>query len=189
MMRGLSSLTIAASGGGAQAASSAEGASGCVWFGLGAGSIVGRGKGVVGSCSEPRKASEAAATERRAGAGRVVTQHPRVECITRTWVSPFFAWGCGDGGKFCDANGSIVRPPPEVPKVCGAHGDEGDAALGDVQEGVEAGKAAGFWWCLHIADFEVSIGWTRVSCRLHCRTGKRGGWREAVCFQWKMEKC
>ena len=35
MMRGVSSLTIAASGGGAQAASSADGASGCVWLGLG----------------------------------------------------------------------------------------------------------------------------------------------------------
>jgi hypothetical protein len=35
MMRGVSSLTIAANGGMAQAASSAEGASGCVWFGLG----------------------------------------------------------------------------------------------------------------------------------------------------------
>jgi hypothetical protein len=35
MMRGVSSLTIAASGGIAQAASLAKGASGCVWFGLG----------------------------------------------------------------------------------------------------------------------------------------------------------
>src|ERR1035438_6040832 len=35
MMRGVSSLTIAASGGRAQAASWAGGASGCVWLGVG----------------------------------------------------------------------------------------------------------------------------------------------------------
>ena len=34
-MRGVSSLTIAASGGSAQAASWAEAVSGCVWLGLG----------------------------------------------------------------------------------------------------------------------------------------------------------
>src|ERR1039458_865816 len=63
------------------------------------------GNGEVGSFREPRKA---------AGAGGVVTQNPRVECDTRGWVSPFSAWGCGVGGKFCDANGSILRTPPEV---------------------------------------------------------------------------
>ena len=63
------------------------------------------GNGEVGSFSEPRKA---------AGAGGVVTQNPRVECISRGWVSPFSAWSCGDGGRFCDANGSIIRTPPEV---------------------------------------------------------------------------
>src|ERR1035441_32836 len=68
------------------------------------------GNGEVGSVSEPRKA---------AGAGGVVTQNPRVECISRGLVSPFSAWGCGVGGRFCDANGSIIRTPPEVwqPKV------------------------------------------------------------------------
>jgi hypothetical protein len=40
----------------------------------------------------------------------------------------------------------------------GAHGDEGDAALGDAQEGVEGGGAAGFWWCLHIADSRLALG-------------------------------
>src|ERR1039457_3780967 len=63
------------------------------------------GNGEVGSCREPRKA---------AGAGGVVTQNPRVECDTRGWVSPFSAWGCGVGGKFCDANGAILRTPPGV---------------------------------------------------------------------------
>src|ERR1017187_6914830 len=38
-----------------------------------------------------------------------VTQTPGVECITRAWVSPFSAWGCGDDGKFCDANRPIMR--------------------------------------------------------------------------------
>src|ERR1035438_2932856 len=37
----------------------------------------------------------------------VVTQNLRVECVTRAWVSPCFAWGCGDDGRCCDANGSI----------------------------------------------------------------------------------
>src|ERR1022692_2508866 len=44
----------------------------------------------------------------------VVTQNPRVECVTRALVSPCFACGCGDDGKFCDANGSIMRTPPAV---------------------------------------------------------------------------
>src|ERR1017187_10167038 len=54
------------------------------------------GHGEVGSFSEPGKA---------VGAGGVVTQYSRVECITCVWVSPFSAWGCGVGGKFCDAIG------------------------------------------------------------------------------------
>jgi hypothetical protein len=68
------------------------------------------GNGEVGSFSEPGKA---------AGAGGVVTQNPRVACVSRAQVSHFSAWGCGDGGKFCDAIGSILRTPPEVwqPKV------------------------------------------------------------------------
>jgi hypothetical protein len=45
-----------------------------------------------------------------------------------------------------------------VVESLGTHGDEGDAALGDVQEGVEGGRAAGFWWCLHIADSRVALG-------------------------------
>ena len=40
----------------------------------------------------------------------------------------------------------------------GAHGDEGDAGLGEVQEGAEAGGATGFWWCMHIADSRVALG-------------------------------
>jgi hypothetical protein len=40
----------------------------------------------------------------------------------------------------------------------GADGDEGDAALGDVKEGAEAGGAAGFWWCTHIADSRLALG-------------------------------
>ena len=40
----------------------------------------------------------------------------------------------------------------------GAHGDEGDAGLGDVPEGAEAGVAAGSWWCMHIADSRVALG-------------------------------
>ena len=40
-----------------------------------------------------------------------------------------------------------------------------------------------------IWDALAAVGWTRASCRLHCRTGKRGGWREGVCFQRKMAKC
>src|ERR1022692_4762089 len=63
------------------------------------------GNGEVGSFSEPRKG---------AGAGGVVTQYSRVECITCVWVSPFSALGCGDGGKFCDAIGLIVVTPTEV---------------------------------------------------------------------------
>ena len=27
------------------------------------------------------------------------------------------------------------------------------------------------------------VGRSRASCRLHCSLGKRGGWREGVCFQ------
>ena len=54
------------------------------------------GNGEVGSFSEPGKA---------AAAGGVVTQNLKVECITCAWVSPFSAWCCGDGGKFCDAIG------------------------------------------------------------------------------------
>ena len=141
MMRGVSSLTIAASGGRAQAASWAEGASGCVWLGLGAGSIVGPGRGVVGSFSEPEEGVRGGRDWAAARGWGVVTQNPGVECITRAWLSQLFACGCGDGGKFCDANGSILRTPPEVPKVCGA----------------PTGRAAGFW----NRRFEVSIGWTR----------------------------
>src|ERR1019366_8255968 len=63
------------------------------------------GNGEVGSFSEPGRA---------AGAEGVVTQYSRVECLTCGWVSPFFDWGWGDGWKFCDANGSIVRTPTEV---------------------------------------------------------------------------
>ena len=33
----------------------------------------------------------------------------------------------------------------------GAHGE-------DMQEDVEAGGAAGFWWCVHIADSRVALG-------------------------------
>jgi hypothetical protein len=36
----------------------------------------------------------------------------------------------------------------------GAHGAEGEAASGDVK----AGGAAGFWWCVHIADSRVASG-------------------------------
>src|ERR1035438_912531 len=42
----------------------------------------------------------------------VVTQNLRVECVTRAWVSRCFALSCGDDGKFCDANGSIMRTSP-----------------------------------------------------------------------------
>src|ERR1035438_3873183 len=68
----------------------------------------------VGSFTERRKACEASATVRRAGAGGVVTQNPRVECITRALVSPCSAWGCGDRARFCDANGSILGAVSEV---------------------------------------------------------------------------
>src|ERR1019366_7988090 len=83
------------------------------------------------SFSEPRKA---------AGAGGVVTQNPRVECISCGWVSPFSAWGCGVGGRFCDANGSILRTPPVVwqPRVW------------DGYEGLEG--------CMHIADSRLALG-------------------------------
>jgi hypothetical protein len=40
----------------------------------------------------------------------------------------------------------------------GAHRDEGDAALGDLLEGAEAGGAAGSWWCTHIADSRLALG-------------------------------
>src|ERR1039458_7230781 len=58
------------------------------------------GNGEGGSFREPRKAVVA---------GGVVTQNPRVECVSCGWVSLFSAWGCGVGGRFCDANGSTVR--------------------------------------------------------------------------------
>src|ERR1035437_3735998 len=82
------------------------------------------GNGEVGSFSEPRKG---------AGAGGAVTQNPRVECISCGWVSPFSAWGCGIGGKFCDANGSILRTPTEVwqPRVwAGAKAWKAEGPLG-----------------------------------------------------------
>ena len=49
----------------------------------------------------------------------VVTQNRKVECVTRTQVSPCFAWGCGDDEKFCDAIGWIIVTVPEAwePKV------------------------------------------------------------------------
>ena len=47
----------------------------------------------------------------------VVTQNPEVECVTRAWVSPCVALGCGDGERFCDANVSIIRTPPGVWQV------------------------------------------------------------------------
>jgi hypothetical protein len=36
--------------------------------------------------------------------------------------------------------------------------DEGDAALGDVQEGVKAEGAAGIWGRMHIADSRLALG-------------------------------
>ena len=47
----------------------------------------------------------------------VVTQNPKVECVTRAQVSPFFACGCGDDERFCDANVSVIRTPPEMWQV------------------------------------------------------------------------
>src|ERR1019366_6581063 len=112
------------------------------------------GNGEVGSVSEPRKA---------AGAGGVVTQNPRVECISRGWVSPFSAWGCGVGGRFCDANGSIIRTPPEVwqPEVWAPMVMNGCRVGRWVRR---LGRRKGRWILMVHAyrRFEVSIGARRI---------------------------
>src|ERR1017187_167539 len=44
---------------------------------------------------------------------RVVTQSPEGGGICCVVARSFPASGCGDGGRFCDANRSITRTPPE----------------------------------------------------------------------------
>src|ERR1035438_10451814 len=45
------------------------------------------------------------------GPGCLVTQTSRVGDISRVQVNPFSALGCGDGGRFCDANRWNTRTP------------------------------------------------------------------------------
>jgi hypothetical protein len=40
----------------------------------------------------------------------------------------------------------------------GGNGGEGDAALGDAEEGVETGGAAWFGWGMHISDSRLGLG-------------------------------
>jgi hypothetical protein len=40
----------------------------------------------------------------------------------------------------------------------GGNGGEGDAALGDAEEGVETGGAAWFGWGMHVSDSRLALG-------------------------------
>src|ERR1035438_9464228 len=65
-------------------------------------------RGSVGRGAEPDRGPGS-------GLGRgVVTQDPRAGCISGVGIRPFFASGCGEGGKFCDAN-RPNRPTARTP--------------------------------------------------------------------------
>src|ERR1017187_7601850 len=84
-------------------------------------------------------------------AGGVVTQNPRAGCISGVGIRPFFASGCGDGGKFCDAN------RPIAPRRGRRQPRRGHRS-GDGREVVEDGGAAGFGWDMHLSDSRLALG-------------------------------
>src|ERR1039457_4152119 len=106
--------------------------------------------GSVGRSAEPDWGLEAVR------AGGVVTQNPRAGCISGVGIRPFFAAGCGDGGKFCDANRPIA---PRRGRRQPLRGHRSGRWAGSRRRR----RGRGVWVGYASLRFEVSIGAGRIS--------------------------
>src|ERR1019366_2935112 len=86
----------------------------------------------------------------------VVTQNPRAECISGVGIRPFIASGCGDGGKFCDANRPIA---PRRGRRQPRRGHRSGRRAGSRRRR----RGRGVWVGYASLRFEVSIGAGRIS--------------------------